>query len=678
MRPSFLFRATVFVFVLAIAVFFSSQNPAAARGQSPYPASVIPSANGAAANQDTLARPTPDQTQESFVIQRYSTRAVFHNDGTSRSDLEVVVTVQDEAGVERFAHLAFGYNSPGQELNVISVRVRKAGSSTFTSASAVRDLIPLESDFGSTYADYREKIITVPGLHVGDTLAYHVELATVAPAAPGHFWFEYEFLKEANVLDEQVEISVPSGRDVTLKTRPGLEPTVTEDGTVRTYRWRDLRRAHQTENQEKNTSEYGPDQQVPAIQLTTFQSWEEVGRWYAALERNRATPDATVRARADELIRGLSTARGKIEALYDFVATRLRSVNLSLGFGGYQPHAAADILANQYGNSNDKHTLLEALLAAAGIRAYPVLISSARRIDPDVPSPAQFDHRMLVVPTGTDTKDWIWLDTSTEVAPFRMLAARLRGKLALVIPTGGSHVGAAPAPSRLMETPEDPPSRQIQQISVTGRVSRLGKLTAHVHYSMTGDNALTLRMAFHRTSPTDWKQLGQLLSLNDGFRGEVTNVSASDPAQTRKPFEVDYEITQAKFLDWSRKDPELILPLPSIGIPAVPDRAAGGIGALQLGSPLEVDVRASIELPPGSGLHLPVPVNIARDYATYRSSYSSRGDLVTAVRHVVFIHREIPPELLADYLAFARALRMDEAQNVAVETKALPPRPPKH
>jgi transglutaminase-like putative cysteine protease len=676
MRLSFPFRAAVFILAGTIPV-FCSQRHAAAQAQPPHPAIAVPHANGTAATQDASAQPKPDQTQRSYTIERYSTDAVFHNDGTSRSDLEVIVKVEDQAGVERFGHLAFGYNPRDQELNVISVQVRKAGKANFTSASAVRDVSPLEQDSASAYASYREKVVTVPGLHTGDTLAYHVELVTTVPAARGHFWFEYEFLKDANVLDEQVEISVPSGRDVTLKTRPGFEPTITEAGTARIYRWRNDHRTSRSENQGEKTGGGGPTQQAPAIQLTTFRSWTEVGRWYAALERKRAAPDATIRARADKLTGGLTTEREKIEALYDFVGTRLRSVNLSFGLGGYQPHAAAVVLANQYGNSNDKHTLLEALLAAAGIRAYPVLIPYARRIDTDVPSPAQFDYRMLVVPTGADPMDWIWLDTTTEVAPFRMLAAPLRGKLALVIPTAALRAGAAPGPARLIETPEDPPSGQIQQIRVTGRVSHLGNLTAHVRYSMTGDNALTLRMAFHRTPRTEWKQLGQLLSLNDGFRGEVTDVQVSDPAHTRKPFEVDYEITQAKFLDWSQKDPELILPLPSIGIPAVPDGAVGRAETLQLGSPLEVDASASIELPPGSRLRLPVPVNVARDYAAYRSSYSSRGNLVTADRHIVFLHRNIPPASLTDYLAFARALHMDEAQSVAVETTVEPPAPPK-
>lgn len=672
-RASIFFRAAVFILLVAVPGFCSRKHPPAAPARIAKSEGTVASPTAAPQKQNKSNESAEDQAKVAFVIQRYVTRVAFHNDGTSRSDLDVVVAVQTKAGVRRFGHLDFPYNSPSQKLNVISVRVRKPGSSTFTSASAVWDEVPLEPPFASVYAGYRERVVTVPGLRAGDTLAYHVERITAVPAAPGQFWFQYNFQKGTHIRDERVEVSVPRNRAVTIKTRPGLSPTVTQTATVRTYRWSASNRPPGTGAGESKAE--GPESRIPAIQLTTFRNWEQVGRWFAALEREQAVPDSAIRARAKELTRGLPTEREKAEALYDFVGTQIRSVILPFGLGGYKPHRAAEVLANKFGNSNDKHTLLEALLAAAGIRADPVLSSYAGSIDPDVPSPAQFDHRMLVVPVGTDPKNWLWLDTTPEVAPFRMLAAPLRGKRALVIPTASPRAHEH-ASARLIETPADPPFAQFQQIRVIGQVNRLGTLSAHVHYSMTGDNALALRMAFHKTPRSGWQQLGQLLSLNDGFRGKVTDVKPSDPEKTRKPFEIDYEIKQAKFLDWSRKNAELILPLPAIGMPEAPEGTGAEDRTIPLGSPLEVDARARIELPPGSEVRLPVPINVTRDYATYRSRYSEQGSVVTGERHIAFIQREITPELLPDYLAFARAVRLDESQGIAVTASAHPPLAP--
>jgi hypothetical protein len=248
----------------------------------------------------------------------------------------------------------------------------------------------------------------------------------------------------------------------------------------------------------------------------------------------------------------------------------------------------------------------------------------------------------------------------------------LRGKQALVIPIGADGATSRQGAPRLIETPADPPSLQVQNIDVTGQVSGLGKLTAHIHYSMTGDNALTLRTAFRRTPQANWKQLGQLLAAGDGFAGEVTAAKSSDPSDTHSPFEVDYEISQAKFADWSRKTLQLRMPLPALGIPEVEESTGTVAKPLKLGSPLEIHVRARIELPASYAPRAPVPVSMSRDFASYRSNYSVRGSTVEAQRDIVFRQRKIPEDLLPDYGAFARAARADEAQLVSIESSPAP------
>jgi hypothetical protein len=184
---------------------------------------------------------------------------------------------------------------------------------------------------------------------------------------------------------------------------------------------------------------------------------------------------------------------------------------------------------------------------------------------------------------------------------------------------------------------------------------------------MTGDNALTLRMAFRHTPESSWNQLGQLLASGDGFRGEVSAVKSGDPSDTHKPFELDYEISQASFADWSRKSLQLRLPLPALGIPESQGSPEGQVNPLKLGSPLEVHVHAKIELPAGYAPRAPVPVSMSRAFASYQSNYSVKGNIVEAKRDLVFREREISEDLIADYSAFTRAARADEAQIVSVK-----------
>jgi Flp pilus assembly protein TadD/transglutaminase-like putative cysteine protease len=632
---------------LGLAVLFSSAS-FAQQTQNPTPA--------------TQAR--SNYAEEPFVIEQYHTRVRFETDGTGLRELLVRIRVESVAGVQQLGQLAFGYNSANERLEINSVEVRKAdGSMTSVPRDAVEDMTAPVARDAPIYTDYRQKHVTVPALRPGETLSYHVTTRIHTPLAPGQFWFEHDFSRDAIVLDEQLEVDVPRNRTIKLKTWPGREPAIREQGDRRLYRWKQANLERENADDAKSKKKARKAGEAPAIQLTTFESWEEVGRWYEPLERQRATPSDPVRAKAQELVRGRSTDVEKIRALYDYVAKNVRYVSLSFGIGRYQPHAAGEVLRNQYGDCKDKHTLLESLVEAAGLRAYPVLISSARKMDPDVPSPAQFDHMITAIPLG---QDWIWLDSTTEVAPFRMLSANLRHKQALLIPIEKAPVGPAGA-ARLMETPNDLPFPATQRVEVAGQLSELGKLTAGVRYLLRGDTELLLRLAFRRTAQNQWKQLGQWLSINDGFRGEVSEVKVSDPAATEEPFQIEYKIAQPNYLDWSSKKSQLALPLPAFGLPEASEESQDA-ESIELGTPLEISTRVELELPRKYAARAPVSVAVMRDYAEYRSTYKVDASRVLAERYLRFRLRELPAARASDYLAFARAVRADEGQAVAIES----------
>src|SRR5262249_36065628 len=237
-----------------------------------------------------------------------------------------------------------------------------------------------------------------------------------------------------------------------------------------------------------------PDEDQPPVQLTTFQSWEELGKWYAPLQRERiaATPELT--AKALELTKDKTETVDKIKAIYDYVAPEIRYATRQFRVGRFQPHSAGDIFANKYGDCKDKHTLLSAMLDTIGIHTDPVLINSARQLDPDVPSPGQFDHVISLV-TLPERK--IWLDTTAEVAPFGMLSYQLREKKALWVPTNGK--------AQVIETPAESPVPNQEVLSLDGKINDVGTLTADLHFTFRGDSELLFRSTFRSAPESDWK-----------------------------------------------------------------------------------------------------------------------------------------------------------------------------
>ncbi len=602
-----------------------------------------------------------DYSRESFVIEKMHSTYRFDADGTGRKETVARIRVQSEAGVQQWGQLQEGYNSASERVEIPYVRVLKQdGAVVKAGEDAVQDLsAPIERE-APVYTDYRQKHITVPGLRPGEVLEYDMVTVIHTPLAAGQFWADYEFDKNNIDLDESLDVDVPAGRPLKLKCKPGMDPKITEANGRRIYHWasKHLEREDDDKPKDKKKKKRHPEDERPDIQLTTFESWEQLGRWYANLEKDRRMPTPEVRTKAEELTKGLSNDLAKTEALYDYVAKNFRYVSLSLGLGRYQPHSAADVLKDQYGDCKDKHTLLASLLQAEGLHANSVLINSSRKLDPDVPSPSQFDHVITMLPLGGQE---VWMDTTAEVAPFRLLAYTLRKKQALVIPPASS--GTAP---HLQDTPSDTPMPDSERSEITGKVNDIGKLEAHVQYEFRGDEELLLRSIFRRVPQSNWQRVAE--NINVGLGGDITHLIVSDPAATKEPFRLSYDVAKPNFLDWSKKKTQIVLPLVQFSLPDVSDDDSDpDPEPLKLGPKGEYSYRLKLELPAKYSARVPLAFSLKRDYAEYEASYAVENGTFTAGRKLTLRQDDLPVARAGDYQSFRRAVGSDLAQQLSVE-----------
>ena len=275
-------------------------------------------------------------------------------------------------------------------------------------------------------------------------------------------------------------------------------------------------------------------------------------------------------------------------------------------------------------------------------------------------SPAKFRHLLISVHASEKT---YWLDPSLEVAPFGMFAP-VPDNCAFVL-NRGFYVKNSTG-HEWAEIPPTLPFPAFQKVNAEAGINAEGTLTAKLKYVTRGQNELVLRLAFHQTPKERWKEVAGLLALSDGFRGTITNVTASDPTATKDPFTVEYEITQPKFVDWSKKPVRIPALLPQIALPDAPGKTAQKI---ELGTPLDVQTSLTLKFPEGTAVQTPGATSVARDYATFASKYDAHLNTANVSRHINFLKRELPVDRAPDYNAFLRAVQNDQAQMLVL----LPP-----
>jgi transglutaminase-like putative cysteine protease/Flp pilus assembly protein TadD len=601
-------------------------------------------AQGPASSSSKLKTNNAD---EAAIFERILNRVRFENDGTEVSETEAVVRIQSQAGVEEFGQLVFGYSSATEKLEVEYVRVRKAdGRVVVTPDSTAQDFAPDVLKEAPMYSDYRQRHISVTALQPGDTLEYRTVTRVLTPLAAGNFWYEYTFPKGVVVNEDRLELNIPKAREVKLKT-PTRQPEIQETGERRVYTWvvKDIQPERDKDKDDADEAT-GPD-----VQLTTFTDWKQVAQWYAKLQGERMTVDESVRKKADELTKGADTSTEKARRLYDFVARNVRYVSISLGVGRYQPHSASDVLQNGYGDCKDKHTLFSALLRAEGIQSYPVLIDSSRKLDADVPSPAQFDHVITAARLGTGAP-LTWLDTTPEVTPFGLILYQLRNKQA-VVASDDSEGG-------LQRTPTDSPIKTFMHFTLDGKFTEFGALDATLEVTAQGDRDWPMRASFRRFSQAQWKDFVKVLSANWGLPGDVNDVQLDAIEDTSKPFHLKYRLHQDQYFVVPSTSVNF-RPIPPLGLPAI--RASGkSTEPMDVGPAGEMDYRVRLQFPSNYTVHTPTAVKMSRDYGDYSSTYSLSKGILEGERQLVVKVNELAAARRADYESFRNATQSDQDQ----------------
>ncbi len=592
----------------------------------------------------------PDYSGESAVIEHFDTVYQMAADGTGWRQATMAVRVQSEAALRQLGVVTISYAGNSERVEIAYARVKRPDGTVVetpvTEAMEMPDPVTREAPF---YSDLKQKQLPIRSLRVGDTLEWQAKVVRTRAEAPGQFWGQESFVEDGVVLSQTLELRVPKDTYVNLWS-PKNKPTESIVGGERIFRWNasqkkpSVGKEAEAEKEAKKKEVWTEDQELdatqgklPSVAWTTFKSWEAVGAWYRGLEGTRMAPDAEIKAKVAEVTAGKANQQEKVRAVYGYVATQIRYVGVAFGVGRYQPHSAAEVLQNQYGDCKDKHTLLAAMLAALDLHADAVLIGAGVRFNEKVPSPSAFNHLITAVPLEGET---VWLDATAEVAPYRMLMFAIRDKFALEVPE--SNV------ARVVRTPATLPFASFQKMDAVGTLDKDGISNSRLVLTLRGDDELTVRAVLRQVPPAQYEQLVQQLSRNMGYGGTTSHAELSRPEDTAEPLKISYDYKREKAGDW---DNYRIIPQVAPVVLPRPDEKDPPIRAILLGVPRVELSTSALKLPEGWGVELPEAVHVKSAYATYDETYRFEKGTLYAERRIEVLKEKVP---VADWKSYKK------------------------
>jgi len=526
---------------------------------------------------------------------------------------------------------------------------------------------------GNLYEDSKFKVVKAPGRDPGGVVAYEYE-QRVHPFLTETTWF---FQGSIPHLSQSFTLELPAGFTFgTVWAHHGeLKPADLEH---QRWRWEmtqtpgiDLDRVPMTPSEEALSGRMTIHYAGPGLLLGTDGSWKSIGEWYTRLAQDRLAPSPEAAAKARELAGNTTDFYDKTEPIAEFVQKQIRYFAIEMGIGGYQPHPAADVFRNHYGDCKDKATLLSAMLSAVGIHSALLMVDTDRGvIDPDAPSivgnhmiaaieiPAAYNSpKLRSVVTAKSGRRYLIFDPTWEKTAFGQLEHNLQGGYGVLMEGAESQVIRLPLLAPELNTIRRSASFHLQPDgSLNGIITekRFGDLSEHRRDLFLSGDAKQQREFLDRSLAQDFPAFS------------VSNVKTENAEALNKDLTTTYAISADRFA--KRVGPLLMLRPRVFGSEDLhPDRKPRLV-PIDLRETLQETDSFDIELPAGYTVdEIPDPVKLDLGFASYESSSKLHDNTLHYSRTYTVRQVSLPADRYADVQKLAGVIAADEQSSAILK-----------
>ena len=599
-------------------------------------------------------RATAAQGFNQRTLRSLQVTTVYESGLSSRFHQIVYQPLTDEAAATARQY-AFVYQADRESVQLRGGRVFRADGRIDEAIETNEG--PADDPDIAMYTSARTFFVHFPRVNPGDIVELRYRIEDVTPQnAFADYFGEIFFLQSSSpVQNSEYVVLAPKSRPLYVRAAnlPGL---VRED--------KDLADSHQIRFFLPSSDAILPEPSMPpwaeqlgSVHVSTYKSWDDVGKWYWGIAKDQLVPDDEVKALVERVTKGLTSNDDKVRAIYKYVVQRTRYVALEFGIYGYKPRRASQTFARGWGDCKDKAALIVSMLRVAGIPANMVLVRTGMRgaFPSDPASIAPFDHAIAYVPSLD-----LFLDGTAQFTGSRELPAFDRGSLALVVGENGS--------SRLVNLPEPPPedTRRVRQLEAT--IAANGSAALDMRLETTGAFAPQWRDRYHSPGTRRDRLAHDLASDLVGF--ELTPgpgaIETSDLEDIEQPARVRVRGRAPQFAKREGDD---------LSVPVTPgERFVASLASLsqrkldlKLRYNSTLDDTWTVRVPQGMlAKSVPTPASGTSPFGSYELTVERKDNAIVVHSKVVFRKTRITPTEYPAFLAFCEETDRALAQRVVL------------
>ena len=563
----------------------------------------------------------------------------YESDGTDTQINESYIKILTEKARRDNQSQRYNFTLPYDKIDVKLIEIIKPNGTKIPIDIKAQSKVMIDrSQMGMNIYNPNSKVLVVgvPGLDVGDLLHVLVSRSTVKTRMPNS-WSDYQVFEYYNPIRHLVyEIYAPLGLPLAktvLKDEFDSSVVATkQEKTVKLltggsqkridYKW-----------EVSNVDQIYPEPDMPAYYTTvqrllvsTNPSWQSVSRWYWSLVKPHLKSSQAMKDKVVALTAGKKDRMAKIREIFKFVSQDVRYLGITVEdtAPGYEPHDAQMTFDNRHGVCRDKAALLVAMLREAGFDAYPVLIYSGPKKDPEVAQP-YFNHAISAI--RNDDGSFMLMD-STDESTKSLLPSYLNDC---------SYLVATPEGEDLRVSPIVPAQKNMLTITTNAQIDSEGVYSAESKIVFNGINDNAYRGYFARISQAQRREYFESLvsRIIPGAKLKSFTLLPSDMLNTEKKIQVDIKYEAGNIVIGGEGDS--LLPLFMIGNRVgIVNFVLGKTGLQERRFPLETrytcgvkeDINIQLDPKLGDVVSLPHCNEINNDTITWKREFVKDGSTI--------------------------------------------------
>jgi transglutaminase-like putative cysteine protease len=434
--------------------------------------------------------------------------------------------VHDEEGARRLRARSIQYDPDTQRVDIRLARVyRKDGRTLEATETYEREL---GEPWYRIYYDTRALVVVFPDLEPGDSIELRYRVDDVAPRNLFADYFgDMQMLQGDEPLAHLEYVLITPVSRTFYFNEPklkGLKKSEKVEGERRVHRYA----ADNVPALRFEPGMPGMTEIVPYLHVSTYKTWQDVGRWWWGLVRDQLYADDALKNVVKTLKSQAKDERDLVARVYGWVVKNTRYVALEFGIHGYLPYRVPEIVRRGFGDCKDKASLIYTMLREAGVDARLVLVRTRRNgAIHDLPaSLAVFDHAIAYVP-----KFDLYLDGTAEHSGTPELPEGDQGVMVLVV---------GPDSAELRTTPVLPPESNLRTRKLVIELEADGKGIVRAEEKVAGVDAARYRNTFQAEGTRKDRLERQLASAYPGLKLDKHSFLGLDDIE--RPVELSYEL----------------------------------------------------------------------------------------------------------------------------------------